>query len=126
MNVTPRESQAARALAEALLEFLVAHETAATSRQQSLARAEVRTRVDAPPATSSLATKPSAELEVKPTNALLVDSKEAARMLSLGARSLWSLTAPRGPIPSVRIGTAVRYSVSSLEEFVKRTEVRRR
>ncbi len=49
---------------------------------------------------------------------LLVDAGEAARILSIGKRKLWSET-NCGNIPSVRIGRAVRYSVESLREYVR-------
>jgi hypothetical protein len=43
--------------------------------------------------------------------------REAARELGISERSLWSQTAPRGPIPCVRIGRSVRYSVEVLKRF---------
>lgn len=66
-------------------------------------------------------------LSVSPTATtlakLLVDAREAARLLSIGERTLWSLT-NQGAIKAVRIGRAVRYSVESLEAFIsKQTSV---
>jgi hypothetical protein len=49
---------------------------------------------------------------------LLLRSRDAARMLAVSERTLWGLTAPRGPIPCVRIGGAIRYRVIDLEAFV--------
>jgi predicted DNA-binding transcriptional regulator AlpA len=49
---------------------------------------------------------------------LLLDARAAAEALSISARSLWSLTQPRGPIPSVRIGRSVRYDPRDLREFI--------
>lgn len=51
---------------------------------------------------------------------LLVAAPEAAKMLSISPRLLWSLSQPRGPIPTTRIeGTrAVRYSISALEQWL--------
>lgn len=50
---------------------------------------------------------------------LAVASKEAAAMLGISERTLWALTSPRGPIPSVRIGArSVRYSVAGLKRFL--------
>ena len=43
---------------------------------------------------------------------LLVDAREAAQMLAISERTLWGWTAPRGPIPVVRCGRAVRYAVA--------------
>ena len=44
-------------------------------------------------------------------------AKEAARMLGIGQRKLWSLT-NRGDIPRFRIGRSVRYSVPALVEWI--------
>jgi len=49
---------------------------------------------------------------------LLVDSRTAAGMLSICPKSLWSETDPRGPIPCVRIGRRVLYSVEALREWI--------
>ena len=43
---------------------------------------------------------------------------DAASMLSIGRTCLWELTAPRGPIPSFRIGRSVRYRVDDLRAYV--------
>lgn len=50
---------------------------------------------------------------------LLVDSREAARLLAISPRSLWSLTAC-GAIPSRRIGRSVRYSPADLSDWIDR------
>jgi len=50
---------------------------------------------------------------------LLVTAREAARRLSMCEKTLYSLTAPRGPIPVIRLaGRSIRYSVSDLEKFI--------
>lgn len=57
-------------------------------------------------------------------DALLIRSREAARMLNISERTLYAMTAPRGPIVSVRIGRAdsgnprVLYSVERLREWI--------
>ena len=54
---------------------------------------------------------------------LLVDPREAARLLSISERTLWTLT-NQGSIKATKIGRAVRYSVASLEAFIaKQTSV---
>ena len=54
------------------------------------------------------------------TNARLVlKTAEAAELLSISDRALWSLTAPRGPIPCVRLGRSVRYSLAALQRYVE-------
>lgn len=61
---------------------------------------------------------PSAE----PVPRLMIPSRLAAEALGISERTLWDLTAPRGPIPCVRIGKAVRYRVAALEEFARGSE----
>ena len=56
-----------------------------------------------------------------PASTLLVDSREAARLLNISTRTLWALTA-RGELLSVRIGRRVLYRVETLNEFTKQQE----
>lgn len=42
---------------------------------------------------------------------LALRPREAAKALGISARTLWGLTAPRGPIPCVRVGSGKRQSV---------------
>ena len=49
---------------------------------------------------------------------LLLTPREAAQALSICEKSLWSLTAPRGPLPSVKLGRSVRYSLETLRQFI--------
>lgn len=49
---------------------------------------------------------------------LAVTAKEAAEMLSISERKLWSLTAAK-EIESFRIGRSVRYTVGALENYVR-------
>lgn len=55
---------------------------------------------------------------------LLVDSREAARLLSISERKLWALQAS-GEIPVVRIGRAVRFAVRDLYEWIDAQKERR-
>jgi hypothetical protein len=49
---------------------------------------------------------------------------EAAKALGISARTLWGLTAPRGPIPCLRIGHGKRqtvlYPVAELQAWLSR------
>ncbi len=49
---------------------------------------------------------------------LLLNSRDAAKALSISERTLWGLTEPRGPIRCVRIGRAVRYDPHDLRQFI--------
>lgn len=55
---------------------------------------------------------------------LLVDAKEAARLLCVSPRKLWSLTASAQILP-IRIGRLVRYAVADLQAFIERQRDRR-
>ena len=61
------------------------------------------------------------------TPKLLISPKAASELLSISPRTLWTLTAPRGPIPSLRLGRLVRYRPEALAEWLvaQETEVRR-
>ncbi len=48
---------------------------------------------------------------------LLVSAREAARLLSVSDRTLWTLS-HNGRLPRVTIGRAVRYSVDDLQAFI--------
>lgn len=52
------------------------------------------------------------------TERLLLRPKEAAKLLAVSDRTLWSLTAG-GKIPYVRIGKLVRYSREAIEEWIR-------
>ena len=54
------------------------------------------------------------------STALALRPREAAKALGISERMLWSLTAPRGTIPAVRIGTCVLYPVSGLQAWLDR------
>ena len=49
---------------------------------------------------------------------LLLDVREAAAALSISARTLWSLTSPRGPIPVLKLGTRTLYPVDALRKWI--------
>jgi len=49
---------------------------------------------------------------------LALEPRDAAAALAVSLRTLWGLTAPRGPIPCVRVGRCVRYLPEDLREFL--------
>ncbi|HEX5104211.1 MAG TPA: helix-turn-helix domain-containing protein [Pirellulaceae bacterium] len=49
---------------------------------------------------------------------LLLTQREAADALGVSERTLFSLTSPRGPIPAVRMGKSVRYSLAALQAWI--------
>lgn len=49
---------------------------------------------------------------------LLLSQAQAARALSISARTLWSMSQPRGPIPCVRLGGRVLYSLDALRAWI--------
>lgn len=50
---------------------------------------------------------------------LLLNLREAAQALSVSDRTLWGMSAPRGPIPVVKLGCSIRYEVRALEEYIQ-------
>jgi hypothetical protein len=51
--------------------------------------------------------------------ALLVDAREAARLLAVSPRKLWAMTFEESPgLPYVRCGRLVRYAVDDLREWI--------
>ncbi len=48
---------------------------------------------------------------------MLLTARQAARVLSISERTLWSLTKD-GQIPAVRIGRAVRYDPEDLRRWI--------
>jgi excisionase family DNA binding protein len=50
---------------------------------------------------------------------LLLKTFEAARLLSISPRKLWSLT-DEGRIPAIRLGKAWRYSREALQDWIRR------
>lgn len=52
----------------------------------------------------------------------LLTTREAAEFLSISEKTLWNLSAPRGPIPVVRIKRCVRYSMDALLEFIQQQQ----
>jgi predicted DNA-binding transcriptional regulator AlpA len=53
------------------------------------------------------------------TKPLLLTARDAARTLSICEKHLWNVTYPRGALPCIRIGRAVRYAVRDLEEWIE-------
>ncbi len=51
-------------------------------------------------------------------NRLAVRPKEAAKLLGISQRTLWSLSSPRGPIPCARIGRVTLYPVDRLRRWL--------
>ncbi len=49
---------------------------------------------------------------------LLVDAKQAATLLAIGERTLWSLTRA-SEVPHVRIGRRILYPVDDLKTWVR-------
>jgi excisionase family DNA binding protein len=57
---------------------------------------------------------------LSPIAPLLVDRREAARLLSLSERTIFTLT-KSGQLPSKRIGRNVRYSLGDLVAWLSQT-----
>lgn len=54
------------------------------------------------------------------TNVLLVDAREASKMLAVSPRKLWAMTFEETPsLPHVRCGRLVRYSPDDLRRWIE-------
>lgn len=123
MQASSREQiEAAHELAEALLRFLKA-------LRPSEPKPTEPPRAPRPESASAWRPEPPPPRRIEPPPAkdvppgkLLLSTRDAAAFLSVSGRTLWTLTAPRGPIPSVRLGRSVRYSVESLQAWARSAE----
>ena len=111
MPATPEEIAAANRLAAALVEFIAAVEKGVFHRH-----AQVIQRA-APAPIVETKWRPSQPVPVPPG---LLTVRQAAKYMSIGARKLFDLTSPRGPIPVVRLGARLAYSVKDLEAAIER------
>ena len=59
-----------------------------------------------------------AHLPAPESSMMLLSANQAAKTLGICTKSLWSQTAPRGPIPSVKIGSRVLYSPADLQAWI--------
>lgn len=58
--------------------------------------------------------------EKKDTAPILVDPKEAAKLLSVSPRKLWAMTFEDEPaLPHVKMGRLVRYPVAGLQAHIE-------
>jgi predicted DNA-binding transcriptional regulator AlpA len=58
------------------------------------------------------------------TAKLLLRADEACDAMSVCRKTLYSLTAPRGPIPVVKIGkTGLRYSVAAINAWIEQQQL---
>lgn len=110
---TPREIDAARGLATALLECLIAAEEGRALRSVELGIHGLGAHGIAPPGFGGIGGGPAAPAP------LLLTGAQAARSLGVTPRTLRRLSAPSGPIPVVRLGRLIRYAPSDLERAVR-------
>ena len=103
---TREQIEASHQLAEALLRFLVT------------LRLNAPTPI-APPTPRPVEVLPAKEPSPEKP---LISAREAASLLAISERTLWALSAPRGPIPAIRLGRSVRYSVDALRAWMRNAE----
>lgn len=61
--------------------------------------------------------RPSTVPDAHPTDPMLIGMADAARMIGVSARTLWSM-ANAGELPTVRIRRRVLFNVAALREWV--------
>ena len=124
MKPTPRESAAALRLAESLIEFIVAVDEGIASRRASRSRDEIRVKVDQSPL--PIPPEPVRVIAPQKPEQVLLTARDAAKRLNISDRMLWSMSAPNGPIPTVRMGRRVLYSVRDLDMVIDRLRTKPR
>ncbi len=81
-------------------------------------------RVDHPPAPPQ--PEPVRVMPPQKPEQVLVTVHEAAKRLNISDRKLWSMSAPKGPIPTVRMGRRVLYSIRDLDMVIDRLRTKPR
>ena len=109
---TRDEIQAARVMGEAILRFLVVHEEARRTRDEQASSGSVQQTV--------ARIEPERKMESPPEKRLLT-SREVASLLSISARTVWAMTVPRGLLPCIKVGRAVRYRTEDLEAWIQKS-----
>ncbi|MBX7135150.1 MAG: helix-turn-helix domain-containing protein [Fimbriimonadaceae bacterium] len=115
MDYSQSEEYAVRQFAAAMLGFVKAVRTADNARLVGEFR-----RIATETHGSEVATLRN-QPAVKP---LLLNVRQAAKSLAISTGTLFNLTAPRGPIPAVKIGARVCYAVLDLEQAIERFRVK--
>jgi len=129
MHATEGELKAAHQLADALVRFIVAVNEGANARRATRPKDEITVRVEQPKPPPPPYSEPAVDAEQTKAmlpDRILVSARDAAKLLSVGQRLLWSMSAPRGPIPVVRLGRSVRYSIDDLTAMAARMRVKPR
>lgn len=114
MAATVEERDAAHRFGEAFLDLIKSIENARSSRVSAEHRRqteELSRQLDLRKRTDSL------------PQPLLVSAKEAASRMAISTGTLWNMTAPRGPLPVVKIGTRRCYAIRDLEAAIERLKV---
>ena len=52
------------------------------------------------------------------TTPMLLNIREAAKTLGVSERTVWAISAPRGPLACVKIGARVMYRPADLEAYI--------
>ena len=52
----------------------------------------------------------------------LLSTKETSKILGISERTLWSITAPRGPLVRCKIKNRVLYSQSAIDQYIRAME----
>jgi excisionase family DNA binding protein len=112
VELTTEEVAACQELAQAVLRFLAAYEEGKRKRMPPSTSVEPR-----PAWVPLMGSQKDRFEEAK----LLLSIREAAKCIGTSERTLWKLTAPRGPIPAVRFGRVVRYSPDDLRAWIKQS-----
>ncbi|CAG1006731.1 hypothetical protein PHYC_03354 [Phycisphaerales bacterium] len=110
MHPTKREAEAAERLTGAIVEFV-----------QAVIEGVAERRPKPPPAPRQEPAKQMPAMQV-PTG--LLDQRQAAAFLGISPGTLFNMSAPRGPMPVVKLNSRVLYDPADLRAAVERAKVR--
>ena len=112
---TSEEITAARALGDAILQFVIACKNGEQAEREIEYRKE---RAEREIEERKIA---RTEAEPKPSqDQRLLSARKVAEILSVSERTVWAISAPRGPLRAVRIGRIVRYRIEDILDFRKK------
>ena len=72
-----------------------------------------------PPRPPNLPPAPLVPQSLSPESPDLLSAREAAKLLNVSSRTLWSISHPRGQVRTVRLGRRVLYPRTALQEWIR-------
>lgn len=124
MTLSTAEIESTKNLADAIVHWLIAMEEGREQRwarrMNDATRVKVAPMTIPPPPPQVIAVAARTE----PIAPRLFSTREATKYWGIGERQMWTVSAPRGPVPVVRFGRSVRHRIEDLEEFISKCRIK--